>query len=1131
MPLMDPLAPPVVVVVVTRDPGPWFEETLDALAAQDYPDLSVLVVDAASATDPTARVAARLPAAFVRRLPSNGGFAASANEALSAVEGASHLVLSHDDVAPAPDAVRCMVEEAYRSNAGVVAPKLVEWSHPDRLLQVGMAADKGGAFSSRVEPGELDQEQHDAVRDVFVAQGGFVLVRADLFKTLGGFDPSMFMFGEDLDLSWRAHIAGARVLVVPSARVRHLEATTTRRRELPVPPADLPEAGAEAAGPDEHGEAADGKAPQQGSEQERPARRRFHRRGAPGPGPAAAATGLRRRNELRAVLKNYSRWHLVRVLPQLAFVDLAEVVYSLLAGHGRHAAAVVGAWRANLRSFSALRSARREVESYRRVPDQQIRRLQSHGSARLSSFVRHQLSTGRGARRLVQERKAGEGGTAGGRRSLLQEPGFRMRVGFWVAAALVLVYGARQLIGPAFPLVGQLAPVPSSGSLLHQYLAGWRTAGLGSQGSPPAAFGVLGLGGIVTLGSTGLLQKVLVLGALPVGAVGAFRMARPLPSLPRLLAALVYLAVPLGYNEISQGHLQALLMLAAAPWLLGRLLRAGGLAPFADRSPGALDQEALDGPGEDPSWAGVARQCVPFGILAGLLSSLVPAGLVVIPLTAASLAAVTALTGQPRAGSRVLAVGFGGTLAAFLLTLPWSFSLLGSGSQLGAVTGLASSPSNALGLGAVLRFQTGGLGGAPVGWVFLAAAGLPLLIGRGWRLTWAVRLWGVAAVAWAAAWMAGRGWLGSSVPSPDVLLAPAAAATALAIALGLVAFAMDLPRYRFGWRQAASLAAGLFVVLGCLPVLASAVGGRWNLPSQGFDQAFSYLPSGSSSGGYRVLWLGDPQVLPLQGWSLGGGVSYGTSDSGLPVATDLVPDPKPGPAAQLGGAVEAAWSGRTADLGHLLASLSVRYLIVPSSLAPSLGGSQQSLSAPPPPSLVSALLDQDDLKQLSTGNGVLVLQNMAWIPERAVLATSATGATRQGLSTTTDLSSARPVLPGPAGSLSFSGRLPPGRLLVSVPRQASWQLAVGGAPASGGEAAFGWSSSYAVPRSGYATLSLSPSSWHYLAIVLEVLLWLAAIAGAVLGWRRRSRSVSPAPTAPDDLAVPEQPAGVAGGRT
>ena len=53
--------PPVVVVMVTHDPGPGFEDALASIAAQDYPGLSVHVVDNGSEEDPTERVAAVLP--------------------------------------------------------------------------------------------------------------------------------------------------------------------------------------------------------------------------------------------------------------------------------------------------------------------------------------------------------------------------------------------------------------------------------------------------------------------------------------------------------------------------------------------------------------------------------------------------------------------------------------------------------------------------------------------------------------------------------------------------------------------------------------------------------------------------------------------------------------------------------------------------------------------------------------------------------------------------------------------------------------------------------------------------------------------------------------------------------------
>jgi GT2 family glycosyltransferase len=220
----QPPAPAVVAVVVTCDPGRWFEQVLASLAEQDYPNLSVLVIDAASSQDPTARVAAVLPRAYVSRLGTRVGFGRAANEVLKLVEGASHILFCHDDVALAPDAVRALVEEAYRSNAGIATPKYVQWDQPDHLLAVGATADKVGVVQNLVEPGELDQEQHDVVREVFVAPSGATLVRADLFRALGGFNATIDQFGEDLDLSWRARVAGARVIAVPAARVRHLQA-------------------------------------------------------------------------------------------------------------------------------------------------------------------------------------------------------------------------------------------------------------------------------------------------------------------------------------------------------------------------------------------------------------------------------------------------------------------------------------------------------------------------------------------------------------------------------------------------------------------------------------------------------------------------------------------------------------------------------------------------------------------------------------------------------------------------------------------------------------------------------------------------------------------------------------------
>ena len=343
-PADDELAaqPPVVAVVVTRDPGPWFESALASLDGQDYEDLSVLVLDAGSAEDVTSRVASVAPNAFVRRLPTDPGFGLAANEVLSMVQGAAYLLFCHDDAAAAPDAVRLLVEEAYRSNAGIVGAKLVDWSKHDVLTSVGMAIDKTGVVAPLADPGELDQEQHDAVRDVFAVDGAFMLVRGDLFATLAGFDPELAPHGEDIDLCWRAQVAGARVLVAPGARVAHVGATVNgwrARTGEPIPTE---------ADPDRVRDEV-----------------RTHQA----------------RHRIRMVLTNYKPFHLLRVLPQMVAVQIIEFVYALLAARPRVAGALVGGWRDNLRALSDISAARTRLDRIRQFPDSEVRRLQTRGFA------------------------------------------------------------------------------------------------------------------------------------------------------------------------------------------------------------------------------------------------------------------------------------------------------------------------------------------------------------------------------------------------------------------------------------------------------------------------------------------------------------------------------------------------------------------------------------------------------------------------------------------------------------------------------------------------------------------------------------------------------------------------------
>ena len=127
----------------------------------------------------------------VRAVARRTRFAAAANTVLETDIESAFLLVCHDDVALAPDAVRILVTEALRSNAGVAGPKLVPWDEPGRLQHVGLRVDQFAVADDLIDPGERDQEQYDAVTDVFAVPSACVLVRAGLFASIGGFDPGI----------------------------------------------------------------------------------------------------------------------------------------------------------------------------------------------------------------------------------------------------------------------------------------------------------------------------------------------------------------------------------------------------------------------------------------------------------------------------------------------------------------------------------------------------------------------------------------------------------------------------------------------------------------------------------------------------------------------------------------------------------------------------------------------------------------------------------------------------------------------------------------------------------------------------------------------------------------------------
>lgn len=198
------LAAPSVVAVVVAVEDVSAAETIDAIGRQAYGVDDIYVIGDPNAGDDR-----------VTPVPSLGELV------LSLDPGIEFIWLLHGDAKPRPDALGALVAEARRSDAAVTGSKILDAVHTDRLEFVGGSSDVFGEPYTGLDEDEVDLEQYDVVRDVGHVSAVSLLIRRDLMKGLQGLDSKLAPGSGGIDLSQRARVAGARILIVPSSEVFH----------------------------------------------------------------------------------------------------------------------------------------------------------------------------------------------------------------------------------------------------------------------------------------------------------------------------------------------------------------------------------------------------------------------------------------------------------------------------------------------------------------------------------------------------------------------------------------------------------------------------------------------------------------------------------------------------------------------------------------------------------------------------------------------------------------------------------------------------------------------------------------------------------------------------------------------
>lgn len=842
-------------MVVSHDGALDLPRTLGALTDQSRPVDSVIGVDAGSADASRHILEQWLEDGRVVSASTHGGFGGAVAAGLSdATEPAPSdpaptdsagprqqwLWLLHHDSVPDTQALAELLRAVELAPSATIAgAKQLDRDRSRRLVDVGLSTSTRADRLTQIEYDELDQGQYDGRTDTFAVNSAGMLIRRDVWDSLGGFDPALPGAGDDIDLCWRNRLAGHRVIVVPAARIYHGEPRST----------------------------------------------------------ATSGAGTARRAEVYLRLKHAPAPKMPFIAVAAVLGGLLRFAISLLAkdpGFGaRQLAASLRAVASPVRIAAGRRAAARSRRVSRRLVSGLLtprREVREHRRSWLESFIAEDDHAGHDA--FLASEPSGD--------SADDFAALSMRTRGWagtgaVVAAVLLtavsLLGLQRLIGAGALTGGALLPVSESLADIWDHASGWWIGlGLGFAGHGDPFGYVLWLVGAAGFGHPSAAVVILVLVAMPLAGLGAWFAAGALSQSRwlRFWAAMAVGAAPALQAALGQGRLGALIAHMLLPWVVLGMVRAVGAARGRRANPLAADghhagfvaaRPAKPGTGGRPSWtAAAAAGLLLAAVTASAPSLLIPSILVVIGLSIAL-----------RSRARTL---WWSLLPSLALFVPYFLSTADRPRAALADPGLALPFDRAplwqqlLGFPVTLDADTpaalsqAGLAGA--GWAPAAA----LLIGAPLVLLAAAALFAPGPRAWVAriAWMIGLLFLAASAASAQVAVARGdgrlvtafdgpEVSVAILMLLAAALTGADIWRVRgrlWGVGVRPSVATRLLVGSGAsLLVLGPALSlALWVVPQASDDGSG---PGAPLSGGARMLEPGATRTLPATATDLGEG--------------------------------------------------------------------------------------------------------------------------------------------------------------------------------------------------------------------------------------------------------------------
>jgi GT2 family glycosyltransferase len=219
----------VNVIIPNLDGENLLPICLESLRRQTFKSFDVTVIDNGSQDGSLVLLKKQYPEVKIIPLDKNYGFAFAVNRGIEATEG-EFISLLNNDIELDPK----WLEELHRAliehpEVGACGPKLMRYWERERINILGIRLNSNGEVEI-IGAGEVDRGQYGERRYVFGVNAGASLYRRRMFEEIGLFDEAFFASFEDVDLSFRAQLAGYKALYVPTAIGYHMVGETIKRK-------------------------------------------------------------------------------------------------------------------------------------------------------------------------------------------------------------------------------------------------------------------------------------------------------------------------------------------------------------------------------------------------------------------------------------------------------------------------------------------------------------------------------------------------------------------------------------------------------------------------------------------------------------------------------------------------------------------------------------------------------------------------------------------------------------------------------------------------------------------------------------------------------------------------------------